>query len=67
MVRHNATGRRTPTLTYVKYGVRSPSEEARALMVLAEDHYIEPRKTAEGATYAFRWPLVQKWWKEMRS
>ena len=37
------------------------------LMVLAEDHYIEPKKTAEGATYAFRWPLVQKWWKEMRS
>ena len=37
------------------------------LMVLAEDHYIEPRKSTDGTTYDFRWPLVKKWWKEMRT
>ncbi len=36
-------------------------------MVLAEDHYIEPRKSADGTAYAFRWPLVKKWWKETRT
>lgn len=37
------------------------------LTVLAEDHYIEPRKSAGGAAYDFRWQLVKKWWKERRS
>ena len=37
------------------------------LTVLAEDHYIEPRKCAGGAAYDFRWQLVKKWWKERRS
>ena len=37
------------------------------LTVLAEDHYIEPRKSVGGATYDFRWQLVKKWWKETRS
>lgn len=37
------------------------------LRVLAEDHYIEPRRTAEGTTYAFRWPLVRRWWREART
>ena len=50
---------------------RDPSlEEERlrdVLGILAEDHYIEPRKTDEGVAYAFRWPLVQRWWKETRA
>ena len=37
------------------------------LTVLAEDHYNEPRKSAGGAAYDFRWQLVKKWWKERRS
>ena len=37
------------------------------LTVLAEDHYIEPQKSAGGAAYDFRWQLVKKWWKERRS
>ena len=37
------------------------------LMVLAEDHYIEPRKSGDGTAYEFRWPLVKKWWKETRT
>ena len=37
------------------------------LTILAEDHYIEPRKCAGGAAYDFRWQLVKKWWKERRS
>ena len=37
------------------------------LTVLAEDHYIEPRKSAGGAAYDFRWQLVKTWWKERRS
>ena len=49
---------------------RDPSladEQLREVMtVLAEDHYIEPRKTADGAAYVFRWQLVKKWWKERR-
>ena len=50
---------------------RDPSladEQIReVLTILAEDHYIEPRKCASGAAYDFRWPLVKKWWKERRS
>ena len=50
---------------------RDPSltdEQLReALTVLAEDHYIEPRKCTGGAVYDFRWQLVKKWWKERRS
>ena len=37
------------------------------LTVLTEDHYIEPRRSAGGAAYDFRWPLVKRWWKERRS
>ena len=37
------------------------------LTVLAEDHYIEPRKGAQGIAFDFRWQLVKKWWKETRS
>ena len=37
------------------------------LTALAEDHYIELRKCADGAAYDFRWQLVKKWWKERRS
>ena len=37
------------------------------LTVLAEDHYVEAKKTSGGAAYDFRWPLVKKWWKERRS
>ncbi len=50
---------------------RDPSlqEEAlrEVLTVLAEDHYIEPRKSAAGTTYDFRWQLVKRWWKARRS
>ena len=50
---------------------RNPSladEQLReVLTILAEDHYIEPRKCAGGAAYDFRWRLVKKWWKERRS
>ncbi len=50
---------------------REPSladEQLReVLTVLAEDHYVEARKGADGATYDFRWQLVKKWWKERRS
>ena len=50
---------------------RDPSladEQLReVLTVLAEDHYIEPKKWAGGTAYEFRWPLVKKWWKERRS
>ena len=50
---------------------RNPSladEQLREILtVLAEDHYIEPRKCVGGAAYDFRWQLVKKWWKERRS
>ena len=50
---------------------RDPSltdEQLReVLTILAEDHYIEPRKSAGGAAYDFRWQLVKRWWKERRS
>ena len=49
---------------------RNPSladEQLReVLTILAEDHYIEPRKCDGGAAYDFRWRLVKKWWKERR-
>ena len=37
------------------------------LTVLAEDHYIERKRGAQGIAFDFRWPLVKKWWKETRS
>ena len=37
------------------------------LTILAEDHYVEAKKGADGAAYDFRWQLVKKWWKERRS
>ena len=50
---------------------RDPSladEQLRGVLTaLTEDHYIEPRKRADGAAYDFRWQLVKKWWKERRS
>ncbi len=50
---------------------RDPSLQDEALRevltVLAEDHYIEPRKSAAGTTYDFRWQLVKRWWKARRS
>ena len=47
----------------------SLSDEAlrEILTMLAEDHYIEPTKCANGTAYDFRWLLVKKWWKERRS
>ena len=36
------------------------------LTVLAQDHYIEPKKCASGVAYDFRWPIVKRWWKETR-
>ena len=36
------------------------------LTVLSEDDYIERTRCATGVAYAFRWPLVKKWWKETR-
>ena len=36
------------------------------LTVLAQDHYIELRKSAEGVAYDFRWRLVKRWWRERR-
>ena len=50
---------------------RDPSLEDEKLRdiltVLAEDHYIEPRKSADGMVYDFRWLLVKRWWQEKRS
>ena len=50
---------------------RDPSladERIREVLTsLAEDHYIEPKKSAGKAAYDFRWQLVKKWWKETRS
>ena len=37
------------------------------LTILAEDHYIEPKRGAQGIAFDFRWQLVKKWWKETRS
>ena len=37
------------------------------LAVLAEDHYIEPKKSDAGVAYDFRWRLVKRWWTERRS
>lgn len=37
------------------------------LTVLAEDHYIEPKKGTQGIAFDFRWQLVKKWWQETRS
>ena len=39
----------------------------RILTVLAEDHYIERKKGAQGIAFDFRWQLVKKWWQETRS
>ena len=36
------------------------------LTMLNLDHYIEPKKSASGAAYDFRWRLVKRWWKEKR-
>ena len=36
------------------------------LTVLAQDHYIDIKKSASGAAYDFRWHLVKRWWKEKR-
>ncbi|MDE2912066.1 MAG: hypothetical protein OXL68_03980 [Paracoccaceae bacterium] len=36
------------------------------LTILAEDHYIEPRKYNGLKTYDFRWQLGKRWWKETR-
>ena len=36
------------------------------LTVLAQDHYIEPRKSPDGVAYDFRWRLVKRWWQERR-
>ena len=36
------------------------------LTVLAQDHYIDVKKSASGAAYDFRWHLVKRWWKEKR-
>ena len=36
------------------------------LTVLAQDHYIEPRRLASGVAYDFRWRLVKRWWRERR-
>ena len=36
------------------------------LAVLAQDHYIESRKSAEGVAHDFRWRLVKRWWRERR-
>ena len=50
---------------------RDPSLQDEALRevltVLAEDHYIEPRKSAAGTAHDFRWQLVKRWWKARRS
>lgn len=46
----------------------SPEDERlrEVLKVLAQDHYIEIKKSASGAAYDFRWHLVKRWWKEKR-
>ena len=36
------------------------------LTVLDQDHYIDGKKSANGAAYDFRWHLVKRWWKEKR-
>ena len=54
----NLCRHRDPTLT---------DEQLREILtMLAEDHYIEPRKCVGGAAYDFRWQLVKKWWKGRR-
>ena len=49
---------------------RDPSladEQLRELLtILSEDHYVERTKSATGVAYDFRWPLIKKWWKEIR-
>lgn len=37
------------------------------LTLLAEDHYIEPARTAGAAAYDFRWQLVKRWWERTRT
>ena len=36
------------------------------LRLMAEDHYVTPKKTDDGLIYDFRWQLVKRWWKETR-
>ena len=36
------------------------------LTILAQDHYLEPSKSAGGVAYDFRWRLVKRWWKARR-
>lgn len=36
------------------------------LKLLAEDHYLTHHQTSDGLAYDFRWPLVKRWWKEIR-
>ena len=45
----------------------SDEQVRRILIVLAEDHYIERRKGAQGTAFDFRWQLVKRWWRETRS
>ena len=45
----------------------SDEQLRRILTVLAEDHYIERRKGAQGTVFDFRWQLVKRWWRETRS
>ena len=63
--------RHTPApalLNLCRHAVPSLADERlhEILTVLAQDHYIEPRKSAEGVAYDFRWRLVKRWWQERR-
>ena len=55
----NLCRHREPSLTDERF--------REVLTALAEDHYIELRKCADGTAYDFRWQLVKRWWKERRS
>ena len=55
-------------LNLCRHTIPSLAEERlhEILSVIAQDHYIEPRKSAEGVAYDFRWRLVKRWWQERR-
>ena len=58
----------TALLNLCRHQIPSLVEERlrEILTILAQDHYLEPSKSAGGVAYDFRWRLVKRWWKARR-
>ena len=73
LVLDTVAGQSSPTaasnlLNLCRHQVPSLADEQlqEILSLLAQDHYLEPSKSAGGVAYDFRWRLVKRWWKARR-